>query len=62
MVDSKYRTLVGTLKKNILSGKYGNGNPLPSVRSLMQRYGLSNTTVLHAMDELVRQGFGLIFR
>lgn len=56
MVDSKYRTLVQTLKTNILSGKYGNGNPFPSVRALIKRYGLSNTTVLHAMDELVRQG------
>jgi len=56
MVDSKYRTLVQTLKTNILSGKYRNGNPFPSVRALIKRYGLSNTTVLHAMDELVRQG------
>ena len=56
MPDSKYRTLVATLKKNILDGKYGNGNPFPSVRALIKRYGLSNTTVLHAMDELVRQG------
>lgn len=56
MADSKYRTLVATLKKNILDGKYGSGNPFPSVRALIKRHGLSNTTVLHAMDELVRQG------
>ena len=56
MEDSKYRTLVAALKKNILEGKYGNGKPFPSVRALIRRHGLSNTTVLHAMDELVRQG------
>ena len=56
MNDAKYRMLVETLKSNILSGKYGNVNPFPSVRSLIRRYGLSNTTVLHALDELVRQG------
>lgn len=56
MNDAKYRMLVEMLKSNILSGKYGNGNPFPSVRSLIRRYGLSNTTVLHALDELVHQG------
>jgi len=59
MVDSKYQALVATLKKNILEGKYGNGDPFPSVRALIKRHGLSNTTVLHAMDELVRQGLVL---
>lgn len=56
MNDAKYRTLVETLKRNILSGRFANGNPFPSVRSLIRRYGLSNTTVLHALDELVHQG------
>ena len=60
MDNSKYRQLVETLKGNILSGKYGNTNPFPSVRSLIRRHGLSNTTVLRALDELVKQG--LIFR
>ena len=56
MADSKYKALVATLKKNILDGKYGNGERFPSVRALIKRHGLSNTTVLHAVDELVRQG------
>ena len=55
-MDTKYKVLVESLKKNILSGKYGKGNPFPSIRALIRRQGLSNTTVLHAMDELVRQG------
>jgi LacI family transcriptional regulator len=60
MDNSKYKQLVETLKSSILSGKYGNANPFPSVRSLIRRHGLSNTTVLRALDELVKQG--LIFR
>lgn len=52
----KYKRLVRILKENILSGKYSDTFPFPSVRSLIRRYGLSNTTVLHALDELVRQG------
>ena len=54
MDNSKYKQLVETLKSSILSGKYGNSNPFPSVRSLIRRHGLSNTTVLRALDELVR--------
>lgn len=56
MGNAKYRNLIETLKSNILNGHYGKGNPFPSVRALIRRFGLSNTTVLHAMDELVRQG------
>ena len=56
MDNSKYKQLVETLKSSILSGRYGNSNPFPSVRSLIRRHGLSNTTVLRALDELVRQG------
>ena len=53
MRDTKYKALVETLKNGILSGRYGNGTPFPSVRALIRRHGLSSTTVLHAMDELV---------
>ena len=56
MSDSKYKALVATLKKNILDGKYGNKGRFPSIRALINLHGLSNTTVLHAVDELVRQG------
>ena len=56
MRDTKYKALVETLKNGILSGRYGNGTPFPSVRALIRRHGLSSTTVLHAMDELVLQG------
>ena len=54
--DSKSKNLVELLKKDILGDKYGAGRKFPSVRALMRRTGLSNTTVLHALDELARQG------
>ena len=60
MNESKYRTLVETLKRNILSGKYGAQTPLPSVRALIGRFGYSKTTVQRALDELCYQG--LVFR
>ena len=56
MADAKSKLLVESLKKDILSGKYGAGKPFPSVRALIRRTGLSNTTVLHALNELSHQG------
>jgi LacI family transcriptional regulator len=56
MNDPKYKTLAETLKKNILDGKYGVGNPLPSMRGLIGRFGVSKTTVQRALDELFAQG------
>ena len=60
MKDIKYRTLVATLRKNILGGKYDVHKPFPSVRALIKRFGLSKTTVQHALDDLAHQG--LVFR
>ena len=54
--DIKYRTLVETLKKNILDGKYDVRNPFPSMRALICRFKLSKTTVQHALDDLAHQG------
>ena len=56
MADCKSRRLVESLTKDILGGKYGAGKPFPSVRALIRRTGLSNTTVLHALDELAHLG------
>ena len=56
MADAKSKLLIESLKKDILSGKYGVGKPFPSVCALIRRTGLSNTTVLHALDELSHQG------
>ena len=54
--EPKYRKLLMTLKTSILAGRYGEGNPFPSIKALMLRSGLSKNTVLHALDELASQG------
>ena len=56
MNGSKYRTLLEALRKDILGGKYGPDRPVPSLRALVRKSGLSKNTVQHAMDELVHQG------
>ena len=56
MKDVKYRTLVESLKTEILGGRYGAKSPFPSVRALITRFGLSKTTVQRALDELFHQG------
>ncbi len=53
---SKYRTLVETLRKRIASGAYGEETPLPSIRALIRRHGVSKTTVQRALDELEHRG------
>lgn len=52
----KYSTIVETLKAEILSGKYCLSKPFPSIRALIRRFKVSDTTVLHAFDELAHQG------
>lgn len=56
MENAKYRTLLESLKKDILGGKYASGQPFPSVRALSRRFGLANTTVQRAVEELAHQG------
>lgn len=54
--EGKFKNLCGTLKSKILSGVYDSERPIPSVRALMNRTGLSSTTVRHALDELEHAG------
>lgn len=55
-VDHKFRKLAETLKADIMSGKYTTERPLPSVRALMKRLGLSSSTVRQAVADLEREG------
>ena len=56
MDDGKYKTLVASVRAEVLDGKYGAGRPLPSIRALMRRFALSSSTVRRAFDELERTG------
>ena len=48
--------LLGTLKADILKGKYASGQNFPSVRALERKYGIPRSTIGHALDELFHQG------
>lgn len=53
---AKYEALVETLRHEIERGTYPKGGRLPTTPQLCQIYGVSNTTVKRAMDELELQG------
>ena len=53
---AKYEELVSILKREIAQGTYAKGDRLPTTPQLCQLYGVSNTTVKRAMDELELQG------
>lgn len=51
----KYKQVYETLKGGILSGRYHADRPLPSLRALVRKYGVSTITVRRAFDELERE-------
>lgn len=44
------------LKQQFAAGKWKVGDPFPTDRQLMEEFGVSITTVRHALSELVREG------
>src|SRR5580658_9282549 len=52
----KYRQVLESLLKDILSGRYQSGQKLPSEAALVQQFGTSRITVGRAMRELVERG------
>ena len=56
MNDAAYRTIFDALRGDILSGRYASGRRLPSVGTLVNRFGVARATVHHAVEELARQG------
>jgi GntR family transcriptional regulator len=51
-----YRQLADRLRDAIQAGEIAPGDPLPSVRSLAQDYGVSNVTATKAIDLLKTEG------
>ena len=41
MSENKATAIATALKKKIEEGKYGAGNPMPSVRALMRQHGVA---------------------
>ena len=52
----KYEELVRRLRDEIAAGTYAKGERLPTTPELCQLYGVSNTTVKRAMDDLELMG------
>ena len=60
MSGATYRKIFDELKRDILSGKYGSGRRLPSVGTLVKRFGSSRATIHHVIEQLALKG--LVFR
>lgn len=52
----KYRQLIEIIKEMIRSGELRQGMRIPSEKELEKKYGVSSTTVIKAMNELLREG------
>ena len=55
-MGTKHGDLYARIKAEILAGKYGNAQALPSEVSLVRRFGVSRTTVQRALRDLEREG------
>lgn len=58
--ESRYRLLARSLREEILSDRFGEGEPLPTENALAESYGLSRQTVRRAYLDLVSEG--LVYR
>ena len=52
----KYRQVLEKISEDILSGKYGTGQKIPSEAVLVRQFGTSRITVGRALRELKEQG------
>lgn len=56
MMETKHGDLYARIKAEILGGKYGDAQALPSEVSLVRRFGVSRTTVQRALRDFEREG------
>lgn len=57
MKDSFYRNVQQQIKNQIISGQLKEGDLLPSENALAEQYRITRTTIRHALDELVKEGY-----
>lgn len=53
----KHQQIFHVLKNEILSGKYREGERFPTERELVDRFGVSRPTIIHAVRDLQLEGF-----
>ena len=56
-VTIKHQKVFETLKNEIISGKYRDGERFPSETELVGRFGFSRPTVMHALNDLRSEGY-----
>jgi len=56
-MESLYRKLQQNIKSQILAGVYREGDLLPSENELQHLHSVTRSTVRHALNELVREGY-----
>lgn len=54
---TKHQIVFDALKNEIISGKYKDGDRLPTEHDLVTRFGVSRPTVMHALHDLKAEGF-----
>jgi len=57
LYDPGLRTILQDLRRSILNGRLRPGVPLPAVRELASRYGVTGTTIHRCLQELAAAGF-----
>jgi DNA-binding GntR family transcriptional regulator len=57
LMEHLYRKLIQNIKSQILAGIYREGDLLPSEKELQQVHSITRTTVRHALNELVKEGY-----
>jgi DNA-binding GntR family transcriptional regulator len=57
MKDPFYRSVQQQIKNQIISGHYKEGDLLPSENELAEKNHITRTTIRHALDELVKEGY-----
>lgn len=57
MPAPRYLKVYNDLKKKVMTGKFGDGDLLPSENQLCSRYGITRLTVRQALNMLVQEGY-----
>ena len=57
MKDPLYRNVQRQIKNQIISGYFKEGDLLPSENDLAEQYHITRTTIRHALEELVKEGY-----
>jgi len=57
MKDPFYKNVQQQIKSQIISGQFTEGDLLPSENDLADKYKITRSTIRHALEELVKEGY-----